>query len=77
TSGILTIPERKKGFAVLIHGLGGYKEQEHLVEASNILSENGFSTLVVDATDDIAHGKEAITSATPTKRIENLEDAIA
>jgi alpha-beta hydrolase superfamily lysophospholipase len=74
--GTLALAERKKGFAVLIHGLGGYKEQEHLVEAAAVLSDCGFSTLVVDATDDIAHGKEAVMGATPTKRIENLKDAV-
>lgn len=75
-NGMLFIADVPRGSAVFIHGLGGYKEQEHLVITATTLAEKGFSTLIVDAIDDIAHGKEAIKRATPTRRIENLEDAV-
>ncbi len=66
----------ERGSAVLIHGLGGSIEQEHLVEAARILSEHGFRVLLVSATEDIAYGKEATKRATATARIQNLDDAL-
>jgi pimeloyl-ACP methyl ester carboxylesterase len=64
------------GSAVLIHGLGGSIEQEHLMEAARVLKEHGFRVLLVSASEDIAYGKEAVKKATATARIENLKDAL-
>lgn len=65
------------GTCVFIHGLGGYKEQEHIVATATALALAGISTLCIDATDDIAHGPDAVVGATPTKRLYNIEDAVA
>jgi pimeloyl-ACP methyl ester carboxylesterase len=65
------------GTCVFIHGLGGHKEQEHIVAAATALADAGISTLCIDATDDIAYGPDAVTGATPTKRLHNIEDAVA
>lgn len=66
----------EQGSAVLIHGLGGSVEQEHLVETARVLAEHGFRVLLVSAPEDITYGKEALKKATATTRIENLSDAL-
>lgn len=66
----------ERGSAVLIHGLGGSIEQEHLVQVARVLNEHGFRVLLVRATEDIEYGKEALKKATATARIENMSDAL-
>lgn len=71
------IPDKAiQGTLVLIHGLGGYKEQEHLVSVARGAAQHGFQTIVCDAVDDITNGNDAVMRATPTRRIENLEDVV-
>ncbi len=74
---LLTIGEHPRGFCVLMHGLGGLKEQEHIAQCAEILAKHGFTTVRPDAADDISRGDDAVTHATTTKRIENIEDVRA
>lgn len=66
----------QKGLAIVMHGLGGFKEQPHIETFSNAFNEKGISTIRFDTTNTIGESGGKMEDATLTNYYEDLEDVI-
>lgn len=66
-----------KGYAVVLHGLGGWKEQGVVVAAADALARKGYTTLTFEAADGALAPDAAPLASTPTGFLEDLEDVMA
>lgn len=65
-----------KGYAVVLHGLGGWKEQGVVVAAAEALVSEQYTTLTFEAADGaIAPDADSLAS-TPTGFLEDVEDVM-
>ena len=65
-----------KGLAFVMHGLGGFKEQPHIMTMAEMLMENGYTTVRFDTTNTFGESDGNYEDATTTNYYEDLEDVI-
>jgi alpha-beta hydrolase superfamily lysophospholipase len=65
-----------KGTIVLLHGLGGWKEQPLLVIVADALCQNGYKVFIFDAADGAKGPDGDFRMSTTTGYVEDLEDVM-
>lgn len=75
--GTISIPKDSSGCAFVEHGLGGIKEQAHIVALADTLFKNGYTVVNFDATNSIGESDGKYEDATMQKHYEDLVDVIA
>lgn len=74
----LHIPEgASRGFAVVLHGLGGWREQSVVRAAATASCESGYTTLSFDASDGAVGPDADFPHSTTTGFLNDLEDVVA
>lgn len=74
---LVDMPEgTPRGLTVIMHGLGGFKEQPHIVELAAASVEQGFITVRFDAADSIGESAGSYEKATVTSYYHDLQDVI-
>ncbi|EKD32883.1 MAG: hypothetical protein ACD_76C00123G0003 [uncultured bacterium] len=68
--------EKQKGLAFVMHGLGGFKEQDHIAAFANAFKEKGFTVIRFDTTNTLGESDGKYENATTTCYYEDLEDVI-
>lgn len=68
--------ENQKGLAFVMHGLGGFKEQNHIATFANAFKEKGFTVVRFDTTNTLGESGGKYEDATITNYYEDLEDVI-
>ncbi|PCI90172.1 hypothetical protein COB18_01920 [Candidatus Kaiserbacteria bacterium] len=68
--------KNQKGLAFIMHGLGGFKEQDHVRTFGNSFKERGFSIVYFDTTNTLGESDGKYEDATITNYYEDLEDVI-
>ncbi|PIN87892.1 hypothetical protein COV12_01440 [Candidatus Woesearchaeota archaeon CG10_big_fil_rev_8_21_14_0_10_32_24] len=68
----------QKGLVFVMHGLGGFKEQEHIKTFADAFKEEGFTIVCFDTTSTLGKGESEgkYEDATTTNYFEDLEDVI-
>ena len=74
--GLLSIPENPIGLVFVQHGLGGFKEQEHLVLVAKVFLENQYIVVNFDATNSIGESEGSYEDITMEKHYEDLLDVV-
>lgn len=74
---LVEIPERSRGLAFVMHGLGGFKEQDHIRTFAEAFMERGFTVVRFDVRNTIGESEGRYEDATVTSYYEDLEDVIA
>lgn len=69
--------ENQKGLAFVMHGLGGFKEQDHVATFAEAFRERYFSVVRFDITNTLGESDGEYEHATITNYYEDLEDVIA
>lgn len=70
------ISEFSKGLIFLMHGLGGYKEQEQIQYFAKVYSDLGMTVVTFDTTNSIGESGGLYEDATITNYYSDLEDVI-
>ncbi len=73
---LLELADKHKGLAFVMHGLGGFKEQDHIKTFANAFKEEGLSVIRFDATNSLGESGGKYEDATTTNYYEDLEDVI-
>lgn len=68
--------ESQKGLAFVMHGLGGFKEQDHIAIFADAFKEKGFTVVRFDTTNTLGESGGKYENATITNYYEDLEDVI-
>lgn len=68
--------EDQKGLAFVMHGLGGFKEQDHIMIMVEAFQESGFTVITFDAANTIGESEGSFEEATITNYYEDLADVI-
>lgn len=71
------IVENAKGTFVLLHGIGGWKDQRVMRALIDPVVESGYSVVTFDAADGANAPDANSLTGTPTGYLEDLEDVIA
>jgi len=66
----------QKGLAFVMHGLGGFKEQDHIQTFADAFKEKGFTAVRFDTTNSLGESDGSYEDATVTNYYEDLEDVI-
>ncbi len=74
--GNISTPENPKGLAFTMHGLGGFKEQKHIMVLVTTLLENNYIVVNFDATNSIGESEGKYEDATTQLHYEDLVDVI-
>ncbi|MEI6649822.1 MAG: alpha/beta fold hydrolase [Candidatus Moraniibacteriota bacterium] len=75
--GILGMPEGPvRGTAVVVHGFGGIKEQDHILKMEAAFRDNGFITFNFDATNSFGESEGEYWDARLGLHAEDLEDVV-
>ncbi len=74
---IVDRPESPIGLAVVMHGLGGFKEQPHIEALAKVALENNYTTVRFDTTNSFGESDGQYEDVTATKSFQDLEDVIA
>jgi predicted alpha/beta-fold hydrolase len=74
--GNLSIPENPKGLAFTLHGLGGFKEQPHIMVLVETLLANNYIVVNFDATNSIGESDGKYEDATMQLHYEDLVDVV-
>ncbi|OGY42306.1 MAG: hypothetical protein A2Y82_04925 [Candidatus Buchananbacteria bacterium RBG_13_36_9] len=77
---IVTLLEKAvqpKGLAIVLHGLGGFKEQDHIETFARVFKEAGYTVLRYDSTHTFGESEGKYEDATATNYYEDLEDVIS
>ena len=75
--GNVSIPENPIGCAFVEHGLGGMKEQKHIMAMAGTLFANGYTVVNFDATNSIGESEGKYENATMQLHYEDLVDVIS
>lgn len=76
--GVLYVPETgSRGFAIALHGLGGWQHQSVVETMARVACDAGYTTLTFDASDGAAAPDADFATSTTTGYLHDLEDAIA
>lgn len=67
---------QQKGLAFIMHGLGGFKEQDHVQTFGAAFKEKGFTVVYFDTTNTLGESDGKYEDATVTNYYEDLEDVI-
>jgi pimeloyl-ACP methyl ester carboxylesterase len=70
------IAKPQRGLAFIMHGLGGFKGQPHLVAMAEAFRENGYTAVLFDTTNTFGESEGNYEDATTTNYYEDLEDVI-
>ncbi len=73
---VIDRPENSIGLALVMHGLGGYKEQPHIAAWSNVFVKHGYISIRFDAANTVGESEGSYELATVTNYYEDLEDVI-
>jgi pimeloyl-ACP methyl ester carboxylesterase len=73
---ILEKSDNQKGLAFVMHGLGGFKEQLHVICFAKSFLESGFTVVRFDTTHTYGESEGKYEDATVTNYYEDLEDVI-
>lgn len=73
----LRVPDTSKGLVVVLHGLGGWKDQYVVVAAANGVVAAGYTALTFDAADSAKAPDADFARSTTTGYLEDLEDVMA
>lgn len=73
---IIEKSENQKGLAFVMHGLGGFKEQDHVATFARAFYDNGFTVVRFDTTNTLGESDGQYEDATITNYYEDLEDVI-
>ncbi len=65
-----------KSLAFIMHGLGGFKEQPHILAMAEVFNDAGFTTVLFDTTNSIGESDGKYEDATMKNYYEDLEDVI-
>jgi pimeloyl-ACP methyl ester carboxylesterase len=68
--------DNQKGLVFVMHGLGGFKEQEHIETIASAFQEKGFTVVRFDTTNSFGESDGKYEDATITNYYEDLEDVI-
>ncbi len=68
--------EKPGKLAFVMHGLGGTKEQAHIVTVAETFLQNGFTVVRFDTTNTFGESDGQYEDATTTNYFEDLEDVI-
>ncbi len=68
--------EHQRGLAFVMHGLGGFKEQEQIVMCAEAFQERSFTVVRFDTTNTLGESDGTYENATITNSYEDLEDVI-
>lgn len=68
--------ENQKGLAFVMHGLGGFKEQDHIAIFADAFKEREFTVVRFDTTNTLGESGGKYEDATITNYYEDLEDVI-
>jgi len=74
--GEITLPESPTGCAFIMHGLGGRKEEKHMLLLAKILASRNYTTVNFDATNATGESEGRYEDATMEKHYEDLVDVI-
>jgi len=74
--GNLSVSEKPNGCAFVLHGLGGRKEQSHLMAIVDSLFSDGYTVVNFDATNSIGESEGKYENATFELHYEDLVDVI-
>ncbi|RJR31962.1 hypothetical protein C4569_00850 [Candidatus Parcubacteria bacterium] len=67
---------KQKGLAFVAHGLGGYKEQQHIRMFADAFFECSYTVIRFDATNAFGESSGNYENATSTNYYNDLEDVI-
>lgn len=70
-------PQNPKGTMLLVHGLGGFKEQSCLVAVRDRAVDEGYQVLMFDAADGARSPDADFFTATTTSYIRDIEDVVS
>lgn len=73
---IVERPERQSGLVFVMNGLGGWKDQPHIVAIAEAFRENDYTTVRFDTTNTFGESDGRYEDATTTNYYEDLEDVI-
>ena len=73
---LLEKADQPKGLAIILHGLGGFKEQKHIETFAQAFKKAGYTVLRYDATNSFGESEGAYEDATVTSYYQDLEDVI-
>src|SRR3989344_6777898 len=62
--------------AIIMHGLGGFKEQPYIEAMAKVYSDNGFNTLRFDPTHTIGESEGSLEDANITNYSKDLEEVL-
>src|SRR3989338_7714424 len=68
--------DQQRGLAFVMHGLSGFKEQEHIKTLADAFHDKGFSVVRFDTTNTFGESDGKYEDATVTNYYEDLEDII-
>lgn len=68
--------ENSKGIAIVSHGLGGFKEAEHIEMIAKTFNEQNYSVIRYDTTNAFGESGGNYENATTTNHLHDLEDVI-
>lgn len=74
--GLINRPKKSKGSAVIVHGLGGHKEEKVLEVIARTFVRHDITAVRFDATNGVGESGGSYENATTTNFIEDLEDVI-
>ena len=75
--GIVSTPKNPRGLAFTMHGLGGFKEQPHIMALMDVFLENGYVVVNFDTTDSFGESGGDYQNATVKQYYQDLEDVIS
>ncbi len=71
---VIEQPKEQKGLAFVMHGLGGFKEQDHIRACVDTFIDSGYTTISFDTTNTYGESAGNYEDATVTNYFEDLED---
>lgn len=72
----IDISKTQTGLVFILHGLGGFKEQEHIQAFAKAFRQNDFSVVNIDAANSLGESGGRFEEASVTNHYQDLEDAI-
>src|SRR3989344_1837263 len=66
----------QRGLTFVMHGLGGFKEQDHIQTFADAFKEKGYTVIRFDTTNTFGESDGNYEDATTTNYYEDLEDVI-
>ncbi len=75
--GVVSAPENPKGLAFTMHGLGGFKEQPHIMVLVDAFLKNGYTVVNFDTTNSFGESEGKYENATMQNYFEDLVDVIS